>query len=325
MSIEVPAEWSPQKAIWTAWPSHPDLWEDNLMPARREVAAMIAALATAGRVNVLAMGDKAIKAAKTALTSPNVHIISANFGDIWLRDTGPIFVRDNGKKAAATFRFNGWGGKYELEHDNEVAGFIAAQSGAPVREHDFILEGGALEHDGAGTILTTRQCLLNQNRHVGGSVDLVVKRLKEAFGAQKVLWLEKGLLNDHTDGHIDNLARFTAPGHVLCQSPSGADDPNAEVLDSIAASLENMHLKVTRIPSPGLITDEEEGTPVAASHMNYIIFNGVIVMPSYEDKYSVAAAAALQNVFPGKRVVVVPARHVLTGGGAFHCITQQEF
>lgn len=324
--IEVPAEWSPQQAMWTAWPSHPDLWVENLMPARREVAAMIMALASAGRVNVLAMGDKALAAAKTALVSPNVKIIPANFGDIWLRDTGPIFVRANGKKAAATFRFNGWGGKYDLPHDGEVAGFIAKQAGVTAIENDFILEGGALEHDGAGTILTTRQCLLNPNRNTGNfNRNDIEEKVKAAFGAQRILWLDKGLLNDHTDGHVDNIARFAAPGHVICQSPSGADDPNADVLNSIAEHLSGMGMKVTRIPSPGLIVDDEEGEPVAASHMNYIIYNGVIVLPTYEDVYSKEAAKALQAVFPSHRIVPVSALHVLTGGGSFHCITQQEF
>lgn len=327
LQIEVPAEWSPQKVIWTAWPSHPDLWLDNLMPARHEVAAMIKALATVGRVNVLVMGPKALAAAKTALTSPNITIIPANFGDIWLRDTGPIFVRKDGKTMAATFRFNGWGGKYVLDHDTEVAGFIARQSGVPVLEHKFILEGGSLEHDGAGAILTTRQCLLNPNRQPGGSAEVIEKRLKESFGARRIVWLEEGLLNDHTDGHIDNLARFTAPGHVLCQSPSGSDDPNTEVFKSIVIQLKDAGMKVTQIPSPGLICNDEEdgGEAVAASHMNYIIYNGVIVMPTYEDVYSGAAAAALAKVFPSHRIVPVPARHVLSGGGSFHCITQQEF
>lgn len=322
--IKVPAEWAPQKAIWTAWPSHGDLWQENLAPARAEVAGMILALASAGPVKVLAMGDEAVAAAKTALPSAQVSVIPAKFGDIWVRDTGPIFVQKNGAKVAAAFGFNGWGEKYDLPHDDEVADFIAAKSGTPALRHDFILEGGSLEHDGEGAILTTRECLLNPNRKAKGGQAGVEKNLKEAFGAQKIYWLDRGLVNDHTDGHIDNLARFLAPGHVLCQSPSGADDPNAEVFAKVAAALKDMGLKVTQIPSPGLITDEE-GEPVAASHMNYIIYNDVIVLPTYEETYSKAAAAALAKLFPKHRIVPLPARHVLTGGGSFHCITQQEF
>jgi len=323
--IETPAEWAPQKKIWTAWPSHGDLWLENLRPAQQEVATMILALASAGPVNVLVLGtDKAaLASAQAALSAPNITLIPANFGDIWLRDTAPIFVRKDGQTTAATFLFNGWGGKYVLDHDTEVSAFIAEKSGLPVVAHDFILEGGSLEHDGAGTILTTRQCLLNENRKAGG-LEAVEKNLKNAFGANRILWLEEGLVNDHTDGHIDNLARFAAPGHALCQSPSGSDDPNADIFDSVAQQLAGMGLKVTQIPSPGLVTNED-GEPVAASHMNYIIYNDVIVLPTYEEVYSKAAAAALAKIFPSHRIIPAPARHVLSGGGSFHCITQQEF
>lgn len=319
----VPAEWAPQKALWTAWPSHGDLWLENLNPAREEVAGMIAALAPEGQVKVLAMGREAEESA-LAMLPAGVEIVPAKFGDIWLRDTGPIFVLKDGRKVAATFRFNGWGGKYELPHDGEVAAFIAERSGTEVAAHDFVLEGGALEHDGEGAILTTRECLLNPNRNPGFDEAEVERRLKDAFGATRVVWIDRGLVNDHTDGHVDNIARFVAPGHALCQSPSGGDDPNAEVLEDIAAQLEAAGLKVSRIPSPGLVTNED-GEPVAASHMNYIIFNKVIVLPVYEDKYSVEAAEGLRKLFPQHRVVPVPARHVLSGGGSFHCITQQEF
>lgn len=321
--ILVPAEDAPMAAIWTAFPSHADLWQENLAGAQDEVAAMVCALAEEGRVKVLVMGAAAMEAAREKCLHPNVDFIDAQFGDIWLRDTGPIFALHNGQKTALTFRFNGWGGKYELPHDGEVGAFVAALSGAPVRAHDFVIEGGALEHDGQGNIITTRECLLNENRNGLTTQEAVEENLRAAFGARNIIWLTRGLLNDHTDGHVDNIARFAAPGHALCQSASGADDPNAQALDDIAAELAAAGLKVTRIPSPGLVTDED-GEPVAASHMNYIIFNKVIVLPTYSG-YGAAAAEALQKVFPQHRIVPLPARHVLTGGGSFHCITQQEF
>lgn len=319
----IPAEWAPQARIWTAWPSHGDLWLENLEPARAEVAAMVLALASAGAVHVLAMGTEAQESAAHALTHKNVKIIPAQFGDIWLRDTGPIFAAENGKKIALTFRFNGWGGKYELEHDDEVGAFVAQQSGAEIHAHDFVLEGGALEHDGAGGILTTRECLLNPNRGANLTQELVEKRLKQAFGAKKIYWLDRGLVNDHTDGHVDNLARFIAPGRVLCQSPSGPNDPNAEIFAEVVASLKTQGLEAVQISSPGLVANED-GEPVAASHMNYILFNGVLVLPVYDKVHGEQAAAALAKIFPQHRIVSVPARHVLTGGGSFHCITQQE-
>jgi len=325
-AVSVPPEWAAMTAMWTAFPSHADLWRDGLTPARREVAAMIAALADEGLVRVLAMGDEAMAAAEKMLPAENVEVIPAQFGDIWLRDTGPIFMREDGKKIAATFRFNGWGEKYILPHDDKVSAFIAQKSKAPVRRNDFVLEGGAIETDGQGCILTTRQCLLNPNRNPALSEQEIERHVKEAFGANRLVWLDEGLLGDHTDGHIDNIARFAAPGHVICQSPSGPDDPNAETLDAIARTLESEDMKVTRIPSPGLILDTT-GEPAAASHMNYIIFNNVIALPVYEKRHGEAAAEALRAIFPGRRVVALPAHHILTGGGggSFHCITQQEF
>lgn len=334
-AISVPAEWAPHKALWTCFPSAADLWEEDLGPAQAEVAAMIRALAARGpdgtpgdAVRVLACGDEAVAAAHAAVGDV-ADVIAADFGDIWLRDTGPIFAQEAGGPVALRFGFNGWGGKYELDHDDTVGDVVAGAAGVRLRRHDFVLEGGAVEQDGEGTILTTRQCLLNPNRNPDWDEATAEAALKAAFGAKTVLWLEDGLLNDHTDGHIDNIARFVAPGVVACQSPSGPDDPNADVLDAIAAALAGMTdtagrgLDVRRIPSPGLVTGED-GEPVPASHMNFIIGNGAVVVPLYGTPSGDAALRAIAALFPTRRIVGVSARAVLTGGGAFHCITQQE-
>jgi agmatine deiminase len=323
----IPPEWAPHKAIWTAWPSAADLWGEDLDPARAEVAAMVHALADGGagdRVRVLAHGREAEATAKLAL-GKSAEVLAAPFGDIWLRDTGPIFAR--GGKAHG-FRFNGWGGKYVLPHDEEVSARVALLAKADYKRHDFILEGGAIEMDGEGTLLTTRQCLLNANRNPHWTEAGAEVELKRALGVEKVLWLDEGLANDHTDGHIDNLARFVAPGRVLCQAPSGRDDPNRDVLEEIALSLAAMKdsagrkLEVMRIPSPGLVEDED-GDAVPASHMNFIIGNSVVVVPVYSGAGD-DAVAALAKLFPGRKVVGLPSNAILTGGGSFHCITQQE-
>lgn len=334
-AITVPAEWAEHRALWTCFPSAADLWEEDLGPAQAEVAAMIRALAARGpdgapgdAVKVLACGDEAVAVAH-AVVGDVAQVIAADFGDIWLRDTGPIFAHQNGRAVALRFAFNGWGGKYELDHDDMIGDVVAGAAGVPVRRHAFALEGGAVDQDGEGTILTTRQCLLNPNRNTGWTEAVAEAALREAFGARKVLWLDDGLLNDHTDGHIDNIARFVAPGVVACQSPSGPDDPNAAVLDEIARALAGMTdaagraLDVRRIPSPGLVTDED-GEPVPASHMNFIIGNAAVVVPLYGTPSADAALRAIASLFPTRRVMGVSARAVLTGGGAFHCITQQE-
>ncbi|MDX2233971.1 MAG: agmatine deiminase family protein, partial [Hyphomonadaceae bacterium] len=234
----IPAEWAPHRALWTAWPSRADLWEDNLEPARAEVGAMIEALATGERVRVLAAGPEAVASARAALPA-NVDVIDMPFGDIWLRDTGPIFAETEDGRVALGFRFNGWGGKYVLDGDADVAGAVATVAGVHFVGLPFVLEGGAVEMDGEGTVLTTRQCLLNPNRNPGWTQADAEAALKGALGARKVLWLDEGLANDHTDGHIDNLARFVAPGRVVCQGPWW-NDPNTKVLDAIARALEAM-------------------------------------------------------------------------------------
>ena len=168
MTLIVPAEWSPHRAMWLGFPSHEELWEDHLGPARNEVAALAQALAGPGkeRVRVLVNGEEAMVAARRRLgQTPGIELVAGHFGDIWLRDTGPIFVSDGGVPRAAGFRFNGWGGKYLLKGDDTVSTQIARASGTPLVMHDFVLEGGAIDHDGLGTILTTRQCLLNPNRN----------------------------------------------------------------------------------------------------------------------------------------------------------------
>ncbi|MCC7266479.1 MAG: agmatine deiminase family protein [Caulobacteraceae bacterium] len=326
MRTPVPAEWAPHRAMWLGFPSHADLWEDDLAPAQAEVAALARALAGPGgeRVRLLATAEGLGAARDLTGGAPGVEIALGRFGDIWRRDTGPIFAGGT----ANAFGFNGWGGKYRLAHDDEVAGQIAEASGAPLATHDFILEGGAVDHDGFGTVLTTRQCLLNPNRNPGWTQAAAEAALGEALGAKKVLWLGEGLVRDHTDGHIDNLARFVAPGVVACPVAFGADDPNAAVYDAAAAALAGMtdargeRLKVVRLPSPGRI--EGEDGPVPASHMNFLIANRAVIMPTYEDDASRLALQALAALFPDREAIGLPSNAILTGGGSFHCITQQE-
>lgn len=327
----IPAEWAPHRAMWVGWPSHADLWEDNLEPAQAEVEALVRALAGPGREQVRLMvgNDEALDDARARFAGvANVTVVPGLFGDIWLRDTGPIFGA--GSAVAHAFTFNGWGGKYDLPHDDEVADQIGAASRVALTRHDFILEGGALDHDGAGTVLTTRQCLLNANRNPGWTEATATQALTGAIGAQKVLWLGDGLLNDHTDGHVDNLARFVAPGVVAAPVGYGPRDPNHEVYDETARALSAMTdaagrpIRVLRIPSPGLVLDEDE-RPVPASHMNFLIANGAVIVPTYGDQTAARLACeALATVFTDRQIIALPSVAILSGGGSFHCISQQE-
>lgn len=316
-----PAEWAPHAAIWTAWPSDASLWQEDLEPAQAEVAAMVAAIIADGgeSVELLVDGREAEASARFALADhPSVRIHQRKFGDIWLRDTGPLFLSDG---SAAGFRFNGWGGKYELEGDDTVADFVAETQGAALTRHDWVLEGGAIEPDGTGRVVTTRQCLLNPNRNPDLSQADIEARLAADLGLDRVIWLGDGLLNDHTDGHVDNLARFIAEGVVVVPEAAGADDPNAEVYAEARRTLEAAGLEVKTIPSPGLL--DVDGEAIPASYMNFLITNKKVIVPIYGQPNDEAAVAAVQALFPGRKAVGLPANHILTGGGSFHCITQQ--
>ncbi|MGH6997800.1 MAG: agmatine deiminase family protein, partial [Phenylobacterium sp.] len=266
MTVLVPAEWAPHRAMWLGFPSHEDLWEEDLPQAQEEVAALARALAGPGAERVrLLTGSAAGEADARRLLGDvaGIEIVPGRFGDIWLRDTGPIFAKQGGADIAQGFRFNGWGGKYQLDHDDEVAAQIATAAGVKLNAHDFILEGGAVDHDGAGTVLTTGQCVLNPNRNAGWTQEAAEAAFAQAFGATKTIWLGDGLANDHTDGHVDNLARFVAPGVAVCPVGFGRGDVNIEAYDDAARRLAEAtdatgaKLKVVRIPSPGWIEGAE--------------------------------------------------------------------
>ena len=330
-SIVVPPEWAPQSAIWTAWPADASEWNGDLATPRADVTALVATLSEAGNtVRLLVNGDEAAKSALDAVGSA-AELVSAKYGDIWLRDTGPIFAFRGGKRIALRFQTNSWGGKYDLPDDSTVGDRVAEMAGAEIVRFDFVLEGGAMDHDGEGTVLATRQTLLNPNRN-GWTTGQAEAALK-GFGTKTVIWVDEGLLGDHTDGHIDNIARFVAPGRVVCQAAAGDDDPNAAILDAIAARLADAtdaagrRLEVIRIPGVGRYRNAL-GEVSPASHMNFIIGNGVVVVPVYGTPTQDAALAALSEVFPDRKVLGVPSRGLLgcgdAGGGSFHCITQQE-
>lgn len=328
----IPHELAPQARVFTCWPADAELWDEDLAPARAEFAAflkLLAAPAPGGRplpLTVLAATEEAEADARTALGA-RAEIIRAPYGDVWARDTGPVFALDGeNRPLAVRFRFNGWGGKYELPGDETVAGAIARHAGARVENIAMIAEGGALEFDGQGTVLTTRQCLLNANRNPGMSEAQAEGILKTALGVEKVLWLDEGLRFDHTDGHIDNVARFAGPGVVICQAPNGRDDPQADVLDACARQLESMtdargrRLKLIRIPSPGRVLDSE-GRDRPASHMNWVAGPKNVVVPSYGAPSVMEAVRILRDAFPDRDVTASPSTHILSGGGAFHCVT----
>ncbi len=314
-------EWAPHQAVWIGFPSDPDLWLGDLKPAEREVAAFAEAVHAGGdgeQVWLVAANEGAAESARRL--APFATVIAEPFGDIWLRDTGPIVLGGGKQRRAQGFRFNGWGGKYDLDGDQDIGERLAKQADFPFAKGGWILEGGAIEGDGSGTVLTTEQCLLNPNRNQL-TRDETEQRLLEDLGFERVVWLGSGLMNDHTDGHIDNLARFVAPGRVAIPT-AAKDDPNEAVSKDAARRLAEARLDLVTLPSPGRITDED-GDVIPASYMNFYIGNAVVVVPQYGAANDRNAVDVVQALFPDRVAIGLRADHILTGGGSFHCISQQ--
>jgi agmatine deiminase len=315
------AEWAPHEVVWIGFPSDPELWLGDLKPAEHEVAAFGEAVHAGGKgekVRLVAAHEGAAESARQL--APFAEVVVESFGDVWLRDTGPIVLGTGRFRRAQGFGFNGWGGKYDLEGDQDIGERLARRARLPFARADWILEGGAIDGDGSGTVITTEQCLLNPNRN-SLTRDEIEERLCGDLGFERVVWLGSGLLNDHTDGHVDNLARFVAPGRVAIPTPAKYD-PNEAVYRDAARRLRSTKLDVVTLPSPGRVLDED-GDVIPASYMNFYIGNAAVVVPQYGVPNDRAAVEVVQALFPDRIAIGLRADHILTGGGSFHCISQQ--
>lgn len=331
LGFRQPAEWEQHAACWLAWPSHRDLWQEHLEAVQAEFANLCRAIAQSENLEILVPDEENERLARDRLRNLPVNIHRVPFGDIWMRDIAPIFTvtPDRMQIAALNFEWNGWGQKYLLDGDDLVADRVIRISNIQSFKFPWILEGGAVEVDGQGTCLTTRQCLLNSNRNPHMSQTEIEAGVCDALGVDKILWLDRGLRNDHTDGHIDTIARFIAPGVVMCMRSLDLQDPNTEVLSEIAARLRTFtdangqKLEVIEIPSPGLVIDPEQDI-MPASYLNFYIANDSVIVPTYGTVYDEKAVAAIAACFPNRQTIGLSAKHILLGGGAFHCITQQQ-
>lgn len=253
--------------------------------------------------------------------------VPASYGDIWLRDTGPMFVAASDGPRAVAFRFNGWGGRYVYRDDAGVAERLARLADAPLDRLPLVGEPGAVEFDGEDTAIASRRCLLNKNRNPDLNARDVERLLRAALGVERVIWIEESLAGDHTDGHTDTLVRFARPGLVVTEAPAGARDPNSAARDHVARALDRARdaqgrrLDVARIAGAPVLTDAK-GWPLPATHLNYVFAPKRLIAPLYSDpRASAQALAGLADIFPDRDIVGLSAQAVLTGGGAFHCCT----
>ncbi len=315
----LPAEWAPHDAVWIGFPSASDLWLEDMEPAQEQVAAFARAVRAGGKgevVRLVCANEAAADRAVTLATDAEIHIVP--FFDIWLRDTGPLVLSDG---TALDYRGNGWGGKYPSPLDDALAGLLCASADLPHHPRSMILEGGAIDVDGAGLLVTTEQCLLNPNRNPLMTREDIEAQLMLDLGVTRVLWLGDGLAGDHTDGHVDNVARFVGPGKLALPVADGDDDPNAAIYADAWDRARGWGLDLIPIPSPGRI--EIDGEVAAASYMNFYIGNAAVVVPVHDAANDEAAVKAIAALFPDRLVTGLPTDHILTGGGSFHCISQQ--
>ncbi|MBB6123605.1 agmatine deiminase family protein [Sphingobium subterraneum] len=324
MTLHMPAEWALHEWVWIGFPSNPAEWHAPFADAQRQIAAFANAIHAggAGEPVRLIVGDAANADIARALVEPGVDVIVEPIGDVWLRDTGPICViRPDGSRALVDFGFNGWGGKYVMAGDEDIGARLAAGTGLPTATAPWIFEGGAVDTDGTGLFVTTEQCLLNPNRNPALDRGQIETLLAGSLGLSDMLWLGEGLVNDHTDGHVDNLARFVAPGVIAIPQATTDDDPHAAIYADATARAKAHGLTVAPMPSPGRMLMDGEVVP--ASYMNFYIGNAAVVVPVYGAANDDAALDALHPFFPGRALVGLRSDAILSGGGSFHCTSQQ--
>lgn len=326
----MPAEWARHEATWMAWPHNEELWVGGqLGPTRAEFARFINTLSTYERVELLVANKECEEDAKRRLTG-NVRFHPIEYSDVWLRDSGPIFVMNSaGENLITDWEFNGWGNKYDSAPDNKIPQSVARFLGASYVTPGIVMEGGSLEVNGAGVVLTTKQCLLSKERNPSLSPTDIEQALRDYLGITKVIWLGDGLENDHTDGHIDTITRFTNPGTIVtCVCEDKADSnydvmqANLETLKS-ATDAQGKPFSIVELPLP-LNRLELEGERLPPTYANFYICNDAVIVPQYNDPNDQLAIEILTPLFPGRTVIGSPGRALITGGGSFHCVTQQQ-
>lgn len=331
-AARLPAEWEPQSAVLIAWPHEGTDWAPRLADVERTYAALAAAV-LARQPLLLCVPDAQVRAAAERALGmlarhPNLRWAEVDYDDTWLRDSGPITLLDAEGPTFLDFRFTGWGGKYQASRDDRLIAGLLANGNLRGRHEvvDFALEGGAIESDGAGSILSTWRCL--HERHPTRSRADIEAVLCARLRARRVQWLESGYLQgDDTDAHIDTLARFAPGDGIVYQACDDRDDPHFEPLHAMAAeiaALRTVDDRAYRMHAlPWARPIHEHGRRLAASYANYLIINGAVLMPAYDDPADTAAAAIIAAAHPGRTVIQIPCRALIWQNGSLHCITMQ--
>jgi len=332
LGYRMPAEWEPHAGTWLSWPHNRESWPGKFEPVPAIWAELVRALAPGEAVHILAGGEEVLADARRHVGDvPNVTLHEVKTNDAWARDHGPTFLvgPPGSPPVLVDWEYNAWGGKYPpFDDDNRVPRQVAEITGRRRFAPGIILEGGAIDVDGRGTLLTTEQCLLNPNRNPQLSRADIERYLADYLAVRRVLWLAGGIAGDDTDGHIDELARFVKPGVVVAAYEADQSDENYEALADNWARLQTFHdvegrpLEVIPLQQPRASYYNEQRLP--GSYCNFYIGNRVVIVPQYDDPADAGAVATLAGLFPDRQVVPIRAVDLVWGLGAFHCITQQE-
>ena len=332
--LRFPAEWEPQSAVLIAWPNADTDWAERLGEVEETYIALVAAIVRYQPALICVADDDVQAYARARLSSARidmarVHFIEAPYDDTWLRDSGPISLRDGDGFRLLDFRFTGWGGKFDASQDDLLVERLTEMgtfSNSVRQSIDFALEGGAIETDGAGTLLSTWQCL--HERHPQASREDITAKLAGWLQQDRVLWLDHGYLEgDDTDAHIDTLARFAAPDAIVYQGCDDPADSHYAELQAMAAELaalrtrDGQPYRLFALPWAQPVIDKNRR--LAASYANFLIINGAVLMPAYGDAADVEAQAVLARAFPDRDIVPVPCRALIWQNGSLHCVTMQ--
>ena len=331
--LRFPAEWEPQSAVLVAWPHAGTDWADRLETVESTYVALVAAI-TRFETALVCVANAEVEARALGLLAAaadlsRIHFERLDYDDTWLRDSGPITLRDGNRLRLLDFHFTAWGGKFEAGRDDQIVATLSDRGvfGEARRERiDFALEGGAIETDGEGTLLSTWRCL--HERHPGLDRQQVTGRLQEWLEQRRTLWLEHGYLEgDDTDAHIDTLARFASADSIVYQGCQDPGDAHHAELQAMAAELADFKqadgkpYRLFELPWPQPILDS--GRRLAASYANFLIVNNAVLAPVYGDRADDAAMAVLQSAFPGREIVAVPCLPLIWQNGSLHCLTMQ--
>lgn len=335
LGYRMPAEWHPHAATWLTWPKDPITWPDRVADVQEIFLQFIEALTPHERVCLLVDDEGAVQEVTRlcegrGIQRANLELLRVPTVDSWIRDYGPNFLlREDGTLAFNHWGFNAWGGKYEtLMRDADVPARLTTLADVPRFVPGIVLEGGSIDVNGAGTVLTTEQCLLHPNRNPSCSREDLARCLREFLGVSQVIWLGEGIEGDDTDGHVDDITRFVTADTIVTVVEDDPADPNhGPLLDNLmrlgAARQPNGDpWRVVPLPMPGRVMADDDRLP--ASYANFYIGNGVVLVPVYRHANDAAAVAVLQGLFPDRRVVPIQSEALVWGMGSIHCVTQQQ-